>query len=228
MTDLPTIAIVMVTYKRTREALITVKSVCENLVYPREKRGWIISDDGSPAEHMDAIFHELMDVQQEVLWTHHSEKWFPGTYNCGRGWNWALSTAHQYSDIILWLEDDWQLTRPFDITPFVQLLLERKDIGLVRLGHLAVGNNVEIVGYGGIHYLKYLRTSHYAYSGNPLLRHIRFMNTYGMFAEERNPGEIELDYDARFAAQEGPDIWRPADIPGWGVFGHIGTEKTFK
>lgn len=227
MSDLPSVAIVLVTYKRTREALITVNSVCENLIYPREKRGWYVADDGSPREHMDAIFHSLLEVYQETLWDHHSEKFMPGTYFSGRGWNQGLRKAHQYADIVLWLEDDWRLERKLDITPYVLLLKEREDVGLVRLGHLAVGSDVNIVGWNGIHYLKYLRTTPYAYSGNPLLRHLRMVESYGYFHEQKNPGEIELDYDARFREIFGPDIWRPADIPGWGIFGHIGTEKTW-
>lgn len=227
MTALPNIAIVMVTYQRTREAVITVKSVCENLEYPKEKRGWYIGDDGSSKEHMDAIFRELLEVQGENLYDHHSEKFMPGTHFCGRGWNMALRKAHQYADVVLWLEDDWHLSRKFDITKFVMLLMEKQEVGLVRLGHLAVGNDVRLVGYDGVHYLYYLRQSQYAYSGNPLLRHKRFLDAYGWFSEERSPGEIELHMDDQYRTKEGPEIWRPADIPGWGVFGHIGTDKTW-
>ena len=225
--EIPNLAIVMVTYQRTREAVITVKSVCENLEYPKAKRGWYIADDGSPHEHMDAIFNELLNVQEETLWGNHNEKFKPDTHFCGQGWNLGLRKAHQYADIVLWLEDDWHLNRRLDILPYVQLLQERTDIGIVRLGGLAVGSDVHIVGHNGIHYLQYLRSTQYAYSGNPLLRHRRFTDVYGWFSEERSPGEIELDMDARFRASPGPEIWRPADIPGWGIFGHIGTDKTW-
>jgi hypothetical protein len=227
MNNLPTLAIVMVTFQRTREAVITLKSVCENLEYPREKRGWYIADDGSSADHMNAIFKELMEVQGETLWDHHSQKFKPGTHFCGMGWNIGLRKAHQYADIVLWLEDDWHLDRRLDIRPYVQLLEERSDIGIVRLGGLAVGSDVHIVGHNGIHYLQYQRSTQYAYSGNPLLRHKRFLDAYGWFHEERSPGEVELDMDAKFRQAPGPEIWRPADIPGWGIFGHIGTDKTW-
>jgi hypothetical protein len=214
----------MVTYKRTREAVITAKSVSENLIYP--KRSWYIADDGSPKEHVDAILSELSAHHEDIL-GFHNEKFFPDTYNCGKGWNLGLQRAHAFSEVVLWLEDDWHLDRKLDIQPYVKLLMERTDIGLVRLGGLAVGSDVRIVGYDGIHYLEYLRNTQYAYSGNPLLRHARFMHTYGLFAEDRNPGDIELDYDGRFRASDGPTIWRPVDLGGWGIFGHIGTEKSF-
>lgn len=228
MDEYPTLAIVMVTYKRTAEAIVTVSSVSKNLVYPKEKRGWYIADDGSPVEHVNTILAELKDNQGEHVLGYHNEKFLPGTFFCGRGWNTALSKAHQYADIILWLEDDWRLERPLDVYPFVRMLLEREDVGIVRLGHLAVGSDVRIVGHNGVHYLYYLRSTGYAYSGNPLLRHRRYIEAYGTFKEDRNPGEIEVDYDSRYRASPGPNIWRPADIPGWGIFGHIGTDKTWE
>lgn len=225
--NLPQIAIVMVTYKRTELAIKTVKSVCENLVYPKELRQWYVADDGSPWEHMQAIQNELV-THNELMYGYHNEKFGEG-YNAGKGWNRGLIKGYEVSPIILFLEDDWLLERPLDITPYVKLLVEREDIGLVRLGHLAVGNDVSIVGYDGVHYLEYLRGKQYCYSGNPHLRHRRFNEAYGMFAEDRNPGNMELAVDAEFQAHpEGPKIWRPADIPGWGIFGHLGTEKSWE
>lgn len=226
MTDLPQIAIVMVTYKRTREAVITAKSTCENLLYPKELRSWYVADDGSSPEHVQSILNEIQ-IHDESLIGYHSEKFWPGTTHCGHGWNIGLQKGHQYGEIILWLEDDWHLDHKLDISNYVRLLMEREDVGLVRLGGLAVGNDVRIVGHNGVHYLEYLRNQQYCYSGNPLLRHTRFLNSYGLFAEDRNPGDIELDYDGRFRASNGPSIWRPAEINPWGAFGHIGTERTF-
>ena len=66
------------------------------------------------------------------------------------------------------------------------------------------------------------------YSGNPHLRHARFVRTYGLFAEDRNPGDMEQNYNERFCKRSGPEIWRPAEGNPWGIFGHIGCEQTFK
>lgn len=226
MSDIPPLAIVMVTYKRTDLAVRTVKSFSENLVYPKELRKWYIADDGSPVEHVGAIFRTL-ERHGEELYGYHNEKFGQGT-NAGWGWNHAMVKAHQVAEIILWLEDDWELQRPLEIVKYMELLRDREDVGLIRLGHLAVGSDVHIVGYDGVHYLRYERSTQYAYSGNPHLRHRRFSEYYGMFAEDRNPGEMELAMDAAFRARkDGPQIWRPADIPGWGIIGHLGTEKTW-
>jgi hypothetical protein len=226
--ELPQIAIVMVTYKRTDLALRTISSVSENLGYPKELRQWYIADDGSPAEHVDALI-KMLEECGEKLYGFHNEKLGEG-FNAGKGWNRGLIKGYEISPIILWLEDDWELLNPYqnyEIRQYVRLLVEREDIGLVRLSNVAVGNQVEIVGHGGYHYLEYKRGWNYCYSGNPQLRHRRFNEAYGMYAEDRNPGEMELAMDAAFQTTEGPKIWRPADIPAWGMFGHIGTEKSW-
>lgn len=228
MDEYPILAAVLVTYNRTELALRTIRGLGSYLAYPLEKVAWYVADDGSPREHVDTILREIVNSGFTLI-GYHNQKFAPGTTFAGKGWNIALQAAHQKSPFVLWMEDDWELRRPLAVSPYLRLLHDREDIGMVRLGHLAVGNVVELVGHSGIHYLNYLRTSAYAYSGNPHIRHIRFSNSVGPFAEDRNPGEIELAQDAKFRADPiVPAIWRPADIPGWGIFAHIGTERTFK
>lgn len=228
MDNFPNLSIVMVTYERTELALRTIRGISENLIYPKSKIRWFIGDDGSSLAHGIAIHDTLLD-ETMILSDYHNEKYFPGTYFSGKTWNRALARAYTESDYVLWLEDDWELSKPLNIEPYIRMLSEREDVGMVRLGHLAVGSDVRIVGHGGVHYLDYLRSTQYAFSGNPSLRHIRFTKAIGPYAEDKNPGDIELDYDSRFREYpEIPAIWRPADIPGWGIFGHIGTAKSWE
>lgn len=219
MIEYPHLGIVLLTYKRTEEALATLCHLCENLGYAKDLRSFYIADDGSSGGHVKRLTSELEKRGEKILGSH-SKRYSPNT---GKGWNRGLGVAFQNSDFVMVMEDDWVLKQHFDIYPYIEMLSEREDVGMVRLSHLAVGNTVEIVGYKGIHYLKYLKEHQYAYSGNPHIRHARFVRTYGWYSEETlNPGELELDCDSRFRAMDGPDIWRPADIPGWGIFGHIG------
>ena len=220
------LVIALVTYKRTTEALMTIKSTSERLVYPKDRRSWYINDDGSPPEHLETLIAELMK-QGETLIGYNNTRFGGGTYNCGKGWNLALENAHRCSDFVLWLEDDWRLDYNLDVSRYIQTLAEREDVGLLRLGTLAVGNHVEIVGHAGVHYLKYSREQPYAYSGNPSIRHSRFTKAYGLFAENLNPGNIELNYDEKFRTMPGPDIWRPAEINPWGAWGHVGSFKSY-
>lgn len=221
MTDYPLLVIVLLTYQRTEEALATLRHLCSNLGYDKHLRAFYIADDGSKGEHVNQLLGEL-ELRKERVIGHHSQRFSPKT---GIGWNKGLGIAYQNSDYVMVLEDDWVLQKPLDIYPYIEMLSERDDVGMVRLGGLAVGNNVEIVGHNGHHYLRYYRDRQYAYSGNPHVRHARFVKSYGWYSEEElNPGELELDYDSRFRSRNGPEIWRPADIPGWGVFGHIGAK----
>lgn len=227
MDEYPTISCVMVTYNRTELALRTVRGLGQYLAYPLEKVAFYVADDGSPRAHVDAVLKQIVDSGFTVL-GFHNQKAMPGTFFPGKGWNFALNKAHEFSPFVIHLEDDWELRRPLAISPYLRLLHDREDIGMIRLGHLAVGSDVRIVGANGIHYLEYQRSTQYAYSGNPHIRHARFSQAVGPFAEDRNPGEVELDQDAKWRANlSAPAIWRPADIPGHGIFGHIGTDKTW-
>lgn len=227
MDNLPKLSICLVTYKRTEEAVKTIRSTCANLIYPKQLRSFYIADDGSNLLHVNTLLGELADFGENLL-GNHSEKFFPDTFHCGKGWNLGLGICHQNSDFVLFLEDDWVLEKPLDLVPYVKLLTEREDVGAVSFRILSVGADVHTVGYEGRHYLKYLRSTQYAYSGNPMLRHARFTQSYGTFAEDRNPGLIELYMDDQYRLRTGPDIWRPLDISVWGGWSHIGSHKTWE
>lgn len=237
MDDLPKLAIGLVTYRRTTEALRTIFSTISKLGYPAENIGWYVADDGTEdPTHMERI---LAALSSQTLIGYHSErmrhKGQEGTHNAGLGWNRCLGNCHQFSDFVLFLEDDWDLDQPLDIVPYVKMLREREDVGACSFRILSAGADVHTVGYNGNMYLRYLRTTQYAYSGNPYLRHARYTRKYGVFAEDRSPGNIELHQDDQYrydgkilrSEDDGPQIWRPADISIWGGWKHIGTDKTW-
>src|SRR3990172_7535200 len=150
MDEFPTIAAVMVTYNRTELALRTIRGLGNFLAYPPEKVSWYVADDGSPKEHVDTILREIVGCGFTII-GYHNQKFSPGTFFPGKGWNLALRTAHTKSPFVLFLEDDWELRLPLAVSPYLRLLHDREDVGMVRLGHLAVGSKVEIVGHSGIH-----------------------------------------------------------------------------
>jgi len=234
MTDndsLPNLAICMVTYNRTAEALKTLRSTIKNLGYPKDKIGWYIADDGSDDKHHSALLKELNKNDLRILGEHNERIRKEGeqdTYNAGKGWNLGLGICHQFSDFVLWLEDDWNLEKPLDLIPYVKILQEREDVGVLTFRILSIGADVFTQGYDGHIYLDYKKTTQYAYSGNPYLRHARFTRHVGWFAEDRSPGLIELEMDDKFrASADGIAIWRPVEISIWGGWAHIGTEKTW-
>ena len=228
--DLPPLGVVLVTYKRTNEALRTVLSTAEHLQYPRHLVKWYVADDGSSPEHHDTVLAAVQDSGFGLL-GHHNERFREdATHNCGKGWNKGLGIAHQYSDYVLFLEDDWVMDAPLNAARYTRLLMDNPQVGIVTFRILSTGATVHTVGWDGEVFLKYLRTTQYAYSGNPLIRHARYTKYYGWFAEDRNPGLIELHQDDlyRLDVHDGPDIWRPATLDQWGGWKHVGAEKMWK
>lgn len=228
--DWPRVAICLVTYKRTYEALYTIHSTLEHLKYPFDKLGWYIGDDGSPPDHHNALLSALRQLNAGMIGDHNERFREDGSYHCGKGWNKALGICHQWSDYVLWLEDDWVMKDDLDLTRYVRLLTEQERVGIVTFRILSTGASVFTEGWDGEIFLRYQRNTQYAYSGNPLLRHARYTKYYGWFAEDRNPGLIELHQDDQYRldVHDGPEIWRPASLDPWGGWHHVGTDKTWQ
>jgi len=228
--DLPPLAIVLVTYRRTEMAVRTIKSTIEHLLYPPELIAWFVGDDGSPKKHETAIRRALKDQRlREYSNERLRNEGEEDTFFSGQVWNHVLGLGYQYSDFVLFLEDDWDMENDLDLIPYVRLLQQREDVGMVTFRILNVGADVRTVGENGEIFLQYQRTSAYGYCGHPSLRHARFVRYYGWFHEQRSPGEIELDMDSRYREQvDGPHVWRPATLDQWGGWHHIGVDKTWE
>lgn len=222
MTDLPLVVILLLTYldeakpERVNYAIRAIRQTKENLIYPNLK--WYVAD----ASESEKNFKFIMDeIGMDNLQGGHSKKQSPG-----ENWNVGIRNAFSNSDIYLRLEDDWVPQRPIDITEYVKMLQFREDIGMVRLGYQHVPADMEAIGIEGIHYLRYKKTTPFAYGGHPALIHRRFHDAYGYNNEEKNPGDIEIDMDYRVRNTEGPGIVRP-DYMGYGAFAHIGEKKGY-
>jgi len=224
------LAICLLTYKRTREALETIHSTCQHLKYPKELIRWYVADDGSDEYHHESVLKAL-EANGAALLGHHNDRFRTNaTHHCGKGWKLGLGLCHQYSDFVLWLEDDWRMDADLELMQYMRLLEENQNVGIVTFRILTVGADVHTVGWNGEVFLRYDRTTQYAYSGNPLLRHARYTKFYENFGEAINPGQIELQQDDSYRYRgkimrewdDGPQIWRPAALDPWGAWHHIG------
>lgn len=213
------ICVVLVTFNRTEYAVRTIRAAIKNLKFDRNIY-WYLADAGSREEHYKACQDEL--GQQQVIGTHHEY------ISPGHNWNRAFNFAFEKMDFVLRLEDDFELQKELNITPYVVALEEKPLMGIVRLGGLPVGLDCGTIGINGIHYLLMYRTTQYAYSGNPLIMHKRFWDHYGGYHEDMKPGTTELEYDNRFREKDGPAIIWPVEIGGWSCFGHIGAVKSIE
>lgn len=217
---MPPVAIVFLTFKRTEYAVRTIRGICDHLRYQGDLL-WYVSDDGSAPEHLAAV-HSALDGQRII--GEHSQH-----IGYGAGANKAWHVAHDHADLTLWLEDDWELRSEFDITPYAKLLNERPESGMVRMGYLNVGQEGYLFGHDGRLYWRLNRdVPTYAFTGHPSVRHRRFREAYGAYAEGLNPGETESAYAWQVRERkQGPEIVYPVGLGEWGPFHHIGAEKSY-
>jgi hypothetical protein len=216
LTDWPIVCVLLVTYKRTELAVRTVLGVRKYLQYPPERVIWHIADDGSSKEHIQAI--------QDAIGVGHG---FTNAKRRGVGvsQNMGMDACLQRADYILWLEDDWELVAPFDLTPCVRVLAEREDIGMVRLGYISPGITGTLISGAGRLWWKLDKGPTYTFTGHAALRHRRFCEAYGHYTEWLAPGATELHYCGHFNGTPGPAVVVPAFTGEWGPFGHIGGES---
>lgn len=216
------IVIVFQTWARTEYALRTIAAAREHLHYPDLR--WYVADDGSQPAHIEAVLRALDDTHLIGM---HSER-----VGYGANANAAWTRARDVSRLSFWLEDDWELRAPLDLYPYAALLMERYEIGMVRLGVLNLDIRGRSWGHDGRVYWTLDRTPHLegtpVFTGHPALRHTRYHDAHGDYPEGLAPGDTELAYALRYRIlpPEAPAIVWPADYPAAGLFGHIGAVKT--
>ncbi len=224
MNEWPPMAICLLTATRTEYAVRTAKSIAENLKYPN--LAWYLAGDGASDEHMEAI-RTALDQRGAKVFGEHIEKLGPGP-----SWNLGVERSLERCPLVFWAENDWELQNELDVTRYVKLLMEKPEVGMVRLSYMAINLDLYSVGHDGTHYLRMQKSTQYAYSGNPSIRHRRYFTAYPWYptAADVNPGDCEIWHDEEFRKKEGPEIWWPLDLPhgGWGGgFGHIGQEQSY-
>lgn len=212
------LVVILLTYARTQYALRTIEAMRQHARYAGDIL-WYVADDGSKPEHVDAVLRAL-DGCNVIGW--HSER-----KGYGAGANKAWYMALQHADVSLWLEDDWTLMRETDFTRWCELLHSDSSVGMIRLAQLVAGLHTETANYGGYHYLRFYPDRNYTFSGNPALRHRRAREAWGAYPEGLLPGDTEGAYDAQVRQAGGPAIVWPIEVGGWGIFGHIGAEKSY-
>lgn len=170
-----------------------------------------IADDGSKEPLI-----RLGDwIYREVSYSRQNRKGVGASLNAG------FKRSFETSPLVLYAVDDWALTQTFDLTPWAQLLMEREDVGMVRLGppHPGTAGVVEMFtdnwqGWA----LRLYKHQGFAFAHRPALYHRRMIDTYGWFEEGVNALECERLYNEKVNSIVGPDIvlalphpWRHID-----------------
>lgn len=219
------LTVILLTYQRTDYAQRTVAAVGKHLQYP--EWGWYVSDDGSSEDHVQKVSQATLETSRPIL-EGHSEH-----ISYGAGANRALSAAFGVGNLVLMLEDDWELTQSLDVWKWAALLMERPDIGMVRMGYLNNGIRGDLIGHNGSLYwmLDDSDSKHhscFSFAGHPALIHRRFFDSYGWYPERWQPGDTELRMCWEIASQQGPAIVWPVELGSAGPWAHIGGEQSYK
>lgn len=215
------IAVILLTYERTEYAVRTLRAAAHFLKYDRLT--FYLADDGSRPAHLETLLGEAETLKLNLC-GHHSLK--QGTY--GENANKALRIAYARTRLAFFLEDDWELTAPFDLYRYAALLMEREDVGMVRCGYLNLNMRGQVFGHSGsLYWLLDRECDPYVFTGHPSLRHKRFHADYGEYQIGLTPGETELAYAVQFRTGQGCGIVYPAALGEASPFGHIGQIKSY-
>jgi len=217
------LSIILLTYNRPMYAEKTLKSVLRNLKYSGERHVHI-ADDGTP---MPNYIQWLCDIAQDcgadhVTWSNAERSGYGGNYNL------ACQTAHRGATAVLPLEDDWELTREFNIDPIVAAL----DVfGCIRCGYVGYTQQLrgEFVSHGGYHWLKFDPDSPepHIFAGHPRIETVEWARSVGPWPVGMDPGATEFAVAHRPAARQ--NVAWPVDLipPSGGLFAHVGTIRSY-
>lgn len=209
------IAIGLTTYNRTGMALKTISAIKENL---KADFFFLVYDDGSDGNHRSVVREAAQPLD-----LYNGER-----RGVGHGMNWILRRSLELgSDLVMILEDDWELTRPLNLDTHIRLL-ENQDVGMVRFGYLSIGLTGEVIAAEGHLWLSFIRNGYqYVYAGHPSLRSVNKLHErVGFFSEGLSPKQNELNFCAKYnAAINPPAIVWDMNYGHMGPFAHIGNES---
>ena len=220
------IVIALFTYDRLDVAKRTLESVAANLVTTDELR-LHIADDGSSQEYRDELVElgRRLYGQQAVTVTNSQQRRYGGNYNE------MTQVVHQITDLVLPLEDDWELVRPLDIDPIARVLRSGL-FGCVRMGRLSYTYvlKAKFVWAEDLHWLELDPESeeHHVFAGGPRLETVEFERAVGPWPEGLLAGETEVLVSGRPAARHGIAWPVSLILPPEGAFAHIGAVKADK
>ena len=180
-----------------------------------------IADDGSAPEHR-ARLAEIAGGYAHVrnVGVTDSER---GGY--GASYNLATQAIHPKGGVVLPLEDDWRLMRPFDLDGMVETLTADTLIECIRLGYL--GFTQELRGAvisspaGMLLLFDPDSEERHVAAGHPRIETVAWERAVGPWCEGLAAGATEFEWCGRPAARTGvawPLFLRPSD----GLFVHTG------
>lgn len=206
---------------RSEYAVTTLRSTLDKLHFDGDVHVHI-ADDGSVPAHRKML-REIAGGYKHIKTIGETDA-MRGGY--GKSYNLATQALHHVDDAhyILPLEDDWELTVEYDVTPHVRALAEEA-AGCVRLGYLGTTQELrgKIIHVAGETYLALDPDSPepHVWAGHPRIETVQFQRAIGPWIEGRDPGSTEFEAAHRRGSRVGV-VW---PLYYNRAFAHIGTEQ---
>lgn len=217
------LAVILLTYNRLEYAQKTLRSLMLHISHAGPLH-LIIADDGSPEGYTDKL---LQQAREFPLWDSiavtNAER---GGY--GKSYNLATQLAHQLADLVLPLEDDWELLQHLPITDLAEILLEPgSPVGCIRMGYIGFTQPLrgmfETVAGRNVLLLDPFSPEPHVFAGHPRLETTAWQRGVGPWPEGIGAGTTEYSVAMRMQARTGV-AWPTELITTNGsMFAHIGT-----
>ena len=220
------IAIVLLTCDRPKErteyAFKTLDAL-KNLSAIGDELWLHVADDGSdPAFREEIMVHAREQYGDRTSISNSEGRGYGGSYNL------SMQDAHRVADLVLPLEDDWELTRPFDLAP-IAAALRADAFRCCRLGYIGFTSELRgtLIWNENLHWLAFdpFSPERHVFAGGPRLETVAFERDIGIWPENLQQGKTEMEVASRAEARAGV-VW-PVDLvkPSGDLFVHIGAAK---
>lgn len=229
------IAVMFLTYAPSPESLRvqyahkTLRTFLQNVsVDPPDELCIHIADDGSYDGHTIDMINIARDFGLEPTMTNSHRGGYGSNYNL------ATQSLHEYCDIVLPLEDDWEVMRPLNLSPLVSAIAGSEGrIRSIRLGHLGFTQEFrgELIHSFDQKFLLLDPDSlePHVFAGHPRLETVEYERSVGLWLENIAAGWVEVDITRRRAAREGVawplDLCIPGSQIAGAIFAHIGSDS---
>lgn len=227
-----TVAVMFLTYaaekdsKRRAYAQQCLGALANRLSFNEGELIWHIADDGSYEGYVDELENQLPKLGTS---SNSKRSGYGGNYNE------ATQTLHDIADIILPIEDDWELVKKFDISGLVRALEQNNDgMECIRLGYLGwtntlAGTLIQAANQTFLLFNPEWSTENHVFAGHPRLETVSFEREVGPWPVGLRQGFTEMEVCKRPEARTGVAWPLDADINAsqdyCSMFAHIGSEQ---
>lgn len=219
------VALVLLTYDRFAYAEKTLRSTLDRLhISEHHELAVHIADDGSPGGYRES----LMEIAQSYDCVKYVTVSNSNRGGYGSNYNLATLHTHSWADMVLPLEDDWELTRQFSIDPMIDAL-NAGEFGCIRMGYVGWTQPLRcefkfVANHRWLLFDPYSPEPH-VFSGHPRLETVEWERRVGLWPEHMQAGATEFTVAHRPEARQGV-AW-PVDFihPRGDAWAHIGTLK---